>query len=180
VHIDQPLIRGFRALVFAVVCVAASAGLHFAAGGALIDAPLFAAALLPVTAGAFLLGGRQRGLAAVLAACAAAQAGLHVGFAFSTGHLHHLSLTPLMLTAHALALVVSALWLTRGEAALAAFLDLLVLTFTPALLIRLLDAAGPALPPRPLTGSFERVRPHLLLLASAASRRGPPVALVSQ
>lgn len=174
-HIGQPLIRGLRALVFAVACVAVSAALHFTAGGGPISFAAFTTAVTVLTPAAYALGGRQRGMAVLAAACALAQSGLHVGFMLASGHAEHLKPTPAMILVHSLAMGVTALWLARGDAALAAFLDLLVLAFGPGLWLRLLAAAGPVLHPRRIATTPERVRPQLALLATAVPRRGPPI-----
>jgi hypothetical protein len=179
VHIGRPGIRGFRALVFAVACVAVSAGLHGVAGGGLISSGAFAAAVTAVAPGAYLLGGRQRSLPVLLIACAATQSSLHVWFTAISGHAHHLVPGPSMLLVHLLAMAVCAVWLARGDAALAALLEHLVLLAAPALLARLLEAAGPARAPRRPAGAPARVSLRLLLLAAAASRRGPPAFALS-
>jgi len=179
VHIGQPLIRGLRALVFAVACVAVTAALHFIAGGTLLSFGTFTAAVAVLAPPAYSLGDRQRGIGALTAACALAQSGLHAWFIFASGHAHHLMPGPAMLLAHALAMAVTAVWLARGDAALAAFLELLVLAFGPGLRLRLLEAAGPVLHPRRIATDLEDVRPQLLL-ATAAPRRGPPTAVFSR
>lgn len=173
-HIGRPLLRGFRALVFAVVCVAVSVALHVVAGGALIGAGAFATAVAVLAPLAFGLGGAQRGVPTLLAACAAAQSGLHLWFSADAGHAGHLTLGPAMLLVHALAATVSAVWLARGDAALAAFCDFLVLLFGPVLRLRLLGAIAPVLPPRSPAETAPPPIPRLEPLASAASLRGPP------
>ncbi|MEU5155159.1 hypothetical protein [Glycomyces sp. NPDC021274] len=179
-HIGQPLIRGLRALVFAVACVAVTAALHFMAGGSLLSFGTFATAVAVLAPPAYCLGDRQRGTGVIAAACALAQSGLHVWFMVASGHAHHLAPSPMMLLAHALAMAVTAVWLARGDAALAAFLELLILAFGPGLWLRLLKAEGPALPPRRLACALEGVRPQLTLLAAAVPRRGPPTAVCSR
>ena len=181
-HIGQPLIRGLRALVFAVACVAVTAALHFAAGGALIsfesvrdrhrgpDAPL-----------AYGLGGSQRGLGVLtdrLRARAVGPARCGSSSALRARAARWCRARRWLL-AHALAMGVTALWLARGDAALAAFLDLLVLAFGPGLLAAAAQSgAARSVPPRRLacrlpTGSAR----SSTLLASAVPRRGPPVPL---
>ncbi|WP_199040542.1 hypothetical protein [Glycomyces salinus] len=179
-YIGRPLLRGFRALVFAVVCVAVSVALHVVAGGALITSGAFATAVAALVPLAFLLGGGQRGVPTLLAACAVAQSGLHLWFTADAGHAGHLMPSPTMLLVHALAAAVSAVWLARGDAALAAFCDFLVLLFGPALRLRLLGALEPVLPPRPAAAAPPLPRPQLELLASAASLRGPPARSLSR
>jgi hypothetical protein len=179
VHVGQPLIRGLRALVFAVACVAVTAALHFIAGGSPIGSGAFAAAVAVLTPPAYGIGGRQRGAGALTAACALAQSGLHAWFILASGHAH-LVPGPAMTLAHALAMGATAVWLARGDAALAAFLELLVIAFGPGLWPRLLETAGPVLPPRRIAPAPEGVRPQLLLLATAVPRRGPPTAVCFQ
>lgn len=173
VHIGRPFIRGFRSLVFAAVCVLVSAGLHFAAGGAPVSWSACVAAVAAVAPLAYLLSGTQRGTAAILLACATAQAGLHVGFSAGAGHLEHVMPSPAMLLVHALATAVCAVWLARGDAALAVFLDLLILWSAAALVLRLFDS-GPVRTRRALAHREHMPPPVLRLLATVASRRGPP------
>ncbi len=175
VHIGQPFFRGFRALVFAVVCVAVSAGLHCVAGGSVVGPGRFASAVAVIAVLALLVGGAQRGSMFLLVACALAQSGLHVWFSLGEGHAEHLTPSPSMLLVHSLAAVVSALWLERGESAMAAFIDFLVLLCSPGLWLRLLKPFGPALPPRPMPAAPVFVRIWLDALTATASRRGPPV-----
>lgn len=179
-YIGRPLLRGFRALVFAVVCVAVSVALHVVAGGALVTAGAFATAVAVLAPLAFAFGGGQRGVPTLLAACAVAQSGLHIWFSADAGHAGHLTLGPAMLLVHALAATVSAVWLARGDAALAAFCDFLILLFEPVLRPRLLGTVEPALPPRPPAETLPLPRPCLEPLASAASLRGPPARPLSQ
>lgn len=179
VHIGHPLIRGLRALVFAVACVTVTAGLHFAASGSMICFETFAVAVAMVTLPAYCIGGGQRGTVTLTAASALAQSGLHLWFTAAPEHAHHAVPSPGMVLAHALAMGVTALWLARGDAALAAFLDLLILAFGPGLWLQLFKASGPVLPPRRTTPSREGVRPQLALLAAAVPRRGPPAAVCS-
>lgn len=172
-HIGRPITRGFRALVFAAACTLVSAGLHFAAGGALISWGAFAAAVAALAPIGILLGRAQGTWAVLLPACAVAQAGLHVWFTANAGHLEHLVPGPAMLLVHVLAMTASAIWLARGDAALAAFLDLLVLWSAASLLVRLRRTA-PAV--RTVRARAERVLapPVLRLLCDTAARRGPP------
>jgi len=178
VHIGHPLIRGLRALVFAVACVSVTAAMHFIASGMLVCFETFAVAVAVLTAPAYCAGGRQRGLGALTAASALAQTGLHLLFAIAPEHAHHAVPGPGMILAHALAMGATAIWLARGDAALAGFLDLLILVFGPALWLRLLETAGPDLPPRRTAHSPECARPRLALLAATVPRRGPPSALL--
>jgi hypothetical protein len=180
VHIGHPLIRGLRALVFAVACVAVTATLHFIASGSMICFGTFAVAVAVLTPTAYCIGGRQRGIGVLTAASALAQSGMHLWFSAAPEHAHHAAPGPGMILAHTLAMGVTALWLARGDAALAAFLDLLILAFGPGLWLRLFKAAGPILPPRRTAPPREGVRPQLALLAAAVRRRGPPTAVFSR
>ncbi|MEU5870299.1 hypothetical protein AB0A73_01910 [Glycomyces sp. NPDC047369] len=171
-HVGRPLIRGFRALVFAVACTGVTAALHFAAGGHRFDPVHLAAAVAAVTAAAVPLGRRQRGPAALIAACIAAQAVLHVWFTLASGHLAHLDPGLPMTGVHLLAAAATAAWLARGDAALAALADLLTLFAAPAL--ALLLAAAPVAPARTAT-AYAAPRPRPRLFAAAAPRRGPPL-----
>lgn len=172
-HIGRPFIRGLRSLVFAVVCVLVSAGLHFVAGGAPVAVSACAAAAAAVAPLGYLLGASQRGWAVLLPACASTQAGLHVWFSVGSGHLEHAVPSPAMLLVHALAAAVCAIWLARGDAALAAFLDLLLLWTAAALVLRLFTSV-PARVRRAVADRGPALPPELRLLATAAARRGPP------
>jgi hypothetical protein len=150
--------------------VTVTAALHFTAGRALLSLGSFAAAVAILAPPAYCLGDRQRGIGVTAAACALAQSGLHVWFLFASGHVHHLVPGPTMLLAHTLAMAVTARWLARGDAALAAFLELLILAFGPGLWLRLLEAAGPVLPPRRTVPSPDGT--HTLTAAGATGPRG--------
>ncbi|GII83470.1 hypothetical protein Ssi03_14600 [Sphaerisporangium siamense] len=124
-------LRLARAVAFAVVCLGLSAVGHLAGGGtvsprtAVLGAVVALAAALPAT-------GRERGTGAVLALLTGAQAALHVLFstapllpplAEATGHTHAKLVPDLgMALTHGWAIVMTALWLSRGEAALWAML----------------------------------------------------------
>jgi hypothetical protein len=180
VHVGQAVFRGFRALVFAVACVAVSALLHFFAGGHPFGLGTFAAAVTAVAFAILPLGNRQRGPVTLLAACAITQAGLHLWFTAASGHLEHLTPNAPMLLVHTLAALVSSIWLARGENAMAAFVDLLTMLIAPALLVRLLEASGPAAPPRPAVAAAPAPNSRLELLASVTSRRGPPAGALAR
>jgi hypothetical protein len=146
VHVNQPVFRTLRAAVFAALCVTVSLVLHLLAGGARVAPALTAAATMLTAAGAFALAGRKRGHSSLLGASFTAQYGMHHLFggsllggpvtvdsvtAGSVAGAHHESgLVPglAMLLAHALAAVLSAWWLERGESALATMLRLAACT----------------------------------------------------
>ncbi|THV34655.1 MFS transporter [Glycomyces buryatensis] len=170
----QTPFRLLRAAVFAAVTVSASALLHLWSGGSAPKPLFFTAAMALAFAAAFALGGRQRGFLALAPLCLAAQWGMHELFAtgspVAAGHEHGSGLP--MLAVHCVAALAQAAWLARGEAALAALLDLLTLFF--ARVMRVCLAAVPA--PVHTRRSIARTpapRPHLVG-ASAISLRGPP------
>ncbi|MEV0617710.1 MFS transporter [Nonomuraea sp. NPDC050404] len=126
------LFRLARATAFAVVCSGLAALAHLLGGGS-VTAPTAATALVVSSAAAFPVTGRERGTSAVFFLLAAVQVVLHLMFSLAPslpgmtgGHLHS-GLVPAtgMLAAHGLATVMTALWLSRGEAVLWALLRLL-------------------------------------------------------
>jgi hypothetical protein len=165
--------------VFAVVCVLVSAGLHFVAGGAPVAMSVCAAAVAAAAPLGYLLGGSQRGWAVLLPACASTQAALHVWFSVGSGHLEHAVPSPAMLLVHALAMTVCAIWLARGDAALAAFLDLLLL-WTATALVLWLSASYPTRVRHAFADRGPVSPPVLRLLAVTATRRGPPAFVSSR
>lgn len=194
----RPLFRAVRAGVFAVVCVAVSLAVHVLAGGALVRPGVLGATIALTAVGAYLLAGRQRGFAGLLAACFAAQYGMHRVFSLAVaeamphdivmpappgaspmpGHGHGGGFWPdvAMLLLHALTAVVSAWWLEREEAALATLLHLLAASAL-GLWARLAPSLAPSVavpgcarPPVPERAGTALAR----LLAATVSRRGPP------
>ncbi|MCD0443676.1 hypothetical protein LO763_08575 [Glycomyces sp. A-F 0318] len=168
-HVGRPLFRGLRALVFALACAAVSAGLHVVADGGAVGAGPFAAAVAALAPVGFVFGGAQRGPLSLLALCGTAQAALHVWF--SAGHLHHLMPEPSMLLVHLLAAAVSAAWLARGDAALAAFIDAVVLLLAAPPPLR---GHTPQAPVRTGPPPSRTAAPVIEPLVSAVSLRGPP------
>ncbi|MCH7230920.1 hypothetical protein L0U85_08665 [Glycomyces sp. L485] len=167
--------RLLRAGVFSGVCVAVSALLHLAAGGHVHSGLELSAATGALSGPAFLIAARQRGLAFILAACAVAQVLLHClynlhSLAPLTFHPGHAAPTPGMIPAVA----TSAVWLHRGEAALAAFCDLVYAA--SATLLRLTVLGGPLPAPRHAARRPWREIPDLRSAALAWTRplRGPP------
>ncbi|MBY8338894.1 hypothetical protein LXH13_29895 [Streptomyces spinosirectus] len=75
-----PSVRALRAAVFAALCVLLAAGGHALATGTAPPVWTQAAGFVPVFVAGFLLGGRERSLAAIGAATLTAQGGLHLGF----------------------------------------------------------------------------------------------------
>ncbi|MGN9842006.1 hypothetical protein ACTMTI_28150 [Nonomuraea sp. H19] len=172
----SPALRLSRAVVFATACGAVSAGGHALAGGGLVPFEGYLAGLLAVLATAYLIAGRERGPAAVLAATVGAQTVLHQLFerlAPAAGpdpaHAHP---APGMALAHLTVAALTAWWLLRGERALWLLIRLYA---TRPPLIRLLVTA-PAGFPLP---SWRPVTPDVPAYAGktvsrAVSRRGPP------
>jgi hypothetical protein len=173
-------------MVFAVACVLASSALHVLAGGAPIRPGFLAGALALTWAGAFLLGGRQRGLPVLLGAGFAAQYGMHHLFTAGAeasvpalGHEHGSGLGSAlgMILVHAVVSVVSAWWLERGESALATILHLVAACLGAVwagILIRASLVVEARLPRRPVA-SHRVDRLTRLFLAAGVSRRGPPL-----
>ncbi|MGV9302724.1 hypothetical protein ACWDLG_05080 [Nonomuraea sp. NPDC003727] len=181
--VGRPLIRALRAAVFAVACVLVSAVLHVLAGGAGVRLETMAGALTLTWAGAFLLGRRQCGVEVLLAACFAAQYGMHHLFtagappAVSAPATHGHGTGLGMLLVHVVAAVGSAWWLARGESALATLLHLAGASVSMAWAALLLLPAvpiefGPAVRVTPWRGP---VPPRRAPFAVVVSRRGPPV-----
>ncbi|QSB04137.1 hypothetical protein [Natronoglycomyces albus] len=181
-HIGQPLLRFLRAGIFAAVCVTVSAGLHRLAGGESISWLGYTAAALFIGAGAYVLAGRQRGITTILSACLTSQVLLHILFTLGADpagagtHTHHQPMAMVLL--HAAAAGVSAVWLARGDAALAAFFDYLLLWLAPAL-IAFMAAAIPLVTSLVVRAKAECPRRSQLTgLALVAPRRGPPACVL--
>ncbi|MFC5829783.1 hypothetical protein [Nonomuraea insulae] len=170
------VLRLSRAVVFATVCGAVSAGGHALAGGGLVPFPVFLAGVLAAFGLAYLIDGRERGLMAVLAATVSTQTVLHQlferlapGEGAGPAHGHPASG---MVLVHLTVAVLTAWWLHRGECALWLMIRLYA-TPVPRLLLPMGPVAGvepplrrPATPgPPPRSG---RTVPGTI------SRRGPP------
>ncbi|GAA1639573.1 hypothetical protein GCM10009733_040900 [Nonomuraea maheshkhaliensis] len=132
-------LRLARAVVFATVCGGVSAGGHALAGGGAVPFGAYLAGTLAAFALAYLIDGRERGLAAVLAATVGTQLVLHLFFERlaparthlpapfgpqpDPGHLLH-GTSPSghpsfsMALAHLTVAALTAWWLHRGERAL--------------------------------------------------------------
>ncbi|MET9242461.1 hypothetical protein [Nonomuraea sp. NPDC003709] len=175
--------RAIRAAVFAAVCVLVSAALHGLAGGDPVRAGTLLGALALTWTGAFLLAGRQRGMEVLLAACFAAQYGMHLLFGAGAADVpppHEHATGVGMFLVHAMTAVISAWWLARGECALAALLHLAVASvgrWWSALSV----LTGGLVEPSPYGGRPAAWDDHdaflQRLFAAANFRRGPPARL---
>ncbi|MEO3868012.1 hypothetical protein ABGB18_04190 [Nonomuraea sp. B12E4] len=122
VPVAAAALRLSRAVVFATVCGAVSAGGHVLAGGGPVPFGVYLAGVLAAFGLAWLIDGRERGPAAVLAATVGTQMVLHQLFervapapGGGPGHAH-----PAlgMALAHLTVAALTAWWLHRGERAL--------------------------------------------------------------
>ncbi|MEV5889126.1 MFS transporter [Nonomuraea fuscirosea] len=129
------LFRLLRATAFAVVCCGLGAFAHLLGGGTVSVLPVVTALVISFVA-AVPVTGRERGGAAAFLLLTGGQVVLHLLFSFAPslpvlsgapgGHVHSGLVPGLgMLVAHGLATVMTALWLSRGEAVLWALLRLL-------------------------------------------------------
>lgn len=196
----SPAVRSLRAAVFAAVCVLLAAAGHGLAMGDMpplwADAAGFAAVFVLGRA----LAGRERGLPEIGAGMLLTQAGLHMGFdaarrvtpvrtarmadmpmnmpmhghamAAGTAPEAH-ALTAHATVAHVVAALVASWWLRRGEAALWSLLRRAA-ALVPGLAAWWDDVPLPTPADRGLPALARPVRPRLLTLRHAVSRRGPP------
>ena len=190
----SPAVRSLRAAVFAAVCVLLAAAGHGLAMGDLPPLWADAAGFLAVFAAGRALAGRERGLPEIGAGMLLTQAGLHVGFdaahpaapaptmrmAGMQGHtMAGMAQQPHLLTAHAtaahvVAALVASWWLRCGEAALWSLLRRAA-ALVPGLAAWFHDVPLPAPAGIRRPPAARRVRPRLLALRHAVSRRGPPI-----
>jgi hypothetical protein len=173
--------RVLRLYVFSVIATVLALGSHVLAGGAPPELPVTAVAVLLTLVTAAGLSRRARGPIGLGLPLAALQLVLHEIFMSAAGqpaghpagHLHDAGGASIaMVSAHAAAVLVTALLLARGER----LLDLVLgwLRPVPA------PAVGQDPPPsfrspgRPVVAAAVALRPALLLAAAPAVRRGPP------
>ncbi|WP_424533472.1 MFS transporter [Sphaerisporangium viridialbum] len=174
-----------RAAAFAVVCLVLGVVAHVAGGGtvsgraAVFGLVVASLVVLPAT-------GRERGMSVILPLLAGVQVALHLLFSTAPvleplvevgGHVHT-GLVPGvgMLVTHGWAVGLTALWLSRGEAALWAVLRRLAVR----LRLLVIFVSGRYGPPRTgHAGSPAPAIPRSALLRHAVSGRAPPPALVS-
>ncbi|MFE0150306.1 MFS transporter [Nonomuraea sp. NPDC059007] len=172
--------RLVRAVAFAAVCAGLGMGAHVVAG-ATVALPGAVAAIALSLLAALPLTGRERSAGGILALLVVVQAVLHVMFsmlhdaapmAVQGGHAHSGLVPGLgMLVMHGWAIVLTALWLSKGEAALwGLFRRVLVrLGLLPAVPVM----EGPSAPVR----HAEPPTPRSALLEHTLSGRGPPLFL---
>ncbi|NBE94747.1 MFS transporter [Nonomuraea sp. KC401] len=169
-------LRLARAVVFAAVCGAVSAGGHALAGGGPVPLPVYGAAVLAALGLAYLIDGRERGPVAVLAATAGTQLLLHQLFdrlapapAPEFAHAHP---GPGMALVHLTVAALTAWWLHRGERALWLVIRLYA-TPPPAiglLVVAPVEVALPSWPPAtPVLPAYAGET-----VSGTVSRRGPP------
>ncbi|MEV0634022.1 hypothetical protein AB0I77_03410 [Streptomyces sp. NPDC050619] len=185
----SPAVRALRAAVFAALCVLLAAGGHALATGMAPPVWVQAAGFVPVFAGGFLLGGRERSLVPIGGATVAAQGGLHLAYgavrshayAHAPAHMQMSAHTHAMAshaaTAHVSAALLLTWWLRRGEAALWSLLRRAVV-LVPGLaawwqVVR--AARGVPVGPGFVCRADEGPRAlREVLLRYAVHRRGPP------
>ncbi|MFC8514784.1 hypothetical protein [Streptomyces sp. NPDC057257] len=196
-------VRGLRAAVFAALCVLLAAGGHALATGMAPPVWVQAAGCVPVFGAAYLLGARERSLAAIGTGTLTAQGALHFAFGAAcphgmasmhamaamngmtsthamrmAGHAHTHALTPHATLAHVAAAVLLTWWLRRGEAALWSLLRRTA-ALVPGLAAWWQVTGGAQAAP----GALDVVRLNAfaprplrrLLLRHAVQRRGPPL-----
>ncbi|WP_259294587.1 hypothetical protein [Streptomyces canus] len=159
----SPAVRSLRAAVFAALCVLLAAGGHALATGTALPVWVQAAGFVPVFGAGYLLGRRERSLAAIGIGTLTAQGALHLAYGAARPHAtmgmqgmrmsHAHALTPHATAAHVVVALVLTWWLVSGGVRLVPDVR---------------DVVGPrrwADGPRLLRG---------LLLRHAVQRRGPP------
>lgn len=180
-----PAFRLLRASVFAVVCLGLGVVAHLFGGGT-ISGRAAVCGLLAALLTALPVTGRERGTNVILPLLAVVQVALHVFFSTAPvlaplveagghGHVHSGLIPGLgMLVTHCWAVVLTALWLSRGETALWAVLRRL------AVRLRLLfiSVNGVYGPPRTGRGDASGLAvPRPMLLRHAVIGRAPPASL---
>ncbi|MEU7886425.1 MFS transporter [Microbispora bryophytorum] len=186
-------LRLARAAAFTAVCLGLGMVAHLVSGGEVTPGAL-ALGLPAVFAAALPLSGRERTLRAILPLLAALQVALHVLFALSSpssSAVHILAEHVLvehvptglamaghahagpgfgMLAGHGWAVVLTALWLARGEAALWALLRRLAVRLTRIAA----DPAPPVFTPPASPHPDEPCLPRSVPPRHCVTRRGPP------
>jgi uncharacterized protein YcnI len=173
---NTPPHTGARAVGFGIASTALAALGHGSVAGGPLD-PSMVAAITALTALiARLFTVRERGLGEILCGLVGVQLIFHAAAGSAAGHVHHvLRPSPGMLTAHLLAVLVTAWWLRRGEAALWARIRRTVAV------ARALRPGWPDQWPACLSLSVEpaqRAVPAPRPLVDCVSGRGPPLPVV--
>jgi hypothetical protein len=200
-------LRSLRAALFAAACVVLAAAAHTLSMGVTPGFRAMAAGFSIVAVPAFLAGSREQSLRGICAAMGLVQVGLHLLFDAATGTAasssmagmtgmtsmtgmpgmdgsgamvmaRHHAMSGQAVAAHALAALLAAWWLRRGEAALWTLLRHAA-ALAPALVRWLRTRTGPPVAPAAAVGGHgwrpaPALRPRLLL-RHAVNRRGPPV-----
>lgn len=179
--------RPLRAGVFTLVCASLSAHGHALGSGHDVPLPGLLPGMAVVFAMAWAVAKRPQGWAALTGWMLWGQFALHVTFSyvgsFGTSHTAHpdqvaaaAAAVPAwtMIGMHVLAALASAWWLSRGEAALFAFLRFMALALLPLLLVPgvLPVPHGPAAPRA--RGADAPARVRLPYLRHTLILRGPP------
>ncbi|GAA0953312.1 MFS transporter [Nonomuraea longicatena] len=177
------ILRVTRAAVFAVACVVLACLAHLVGGG-MVHAEALVAGLALTLPAALALAWRERSLPPILFILALVQAGLHTLFGAmcpvavipANEHLTHGGPGVGMLVAHAWAVVLTALWLERGERALWSLLRLLLTCGFRLLRVVLGEREHLRPPSRPVRPS---ACPSVAPLRHVLVRRGPPPGIVA-
>ncbi|MCK9894333.1 hypothetical protein [Frankia sp. AgB32] len=168
-----------RAATFSASSVCLAVVAHVAGGAASPGLCVTAVSFLLLARLAFGLGGRERGLAAVLSAVVAAQFTLHVTFLLAEPHAHmacfRCAVDRPTLVAHAVAAVAVALSLRRAERLLWSVVRLQPMTILVRLFLPVTEWSVPVAPSAFRVESGRRPpRAHTRPIGRSARRRGPP------
>ncbi|WP_228003148.1 hypothetical protein [Nocardia australiensis] len=178
----SPLAQACRAWMFALICVLLSATGHALTSAHSISLSTLGLAVGFLTAFAWSVADRQRGLLPITAGLLAGQGVLHLWFAADPagGHTGHAATagrladtsSPAMLGAHCFAALLCGLWLWWGERTAFALASALYTRIVLPLLLLVppLPATVAARPPAELGAPAATVE----FLRHAMARRGPP------
>lgn len=179
----SPLARACRAWVFALICVLLSASGHALTSAHTISLSTLALAVTFVSALAWSVTDRQRGLLPIMTGLLAGQGFLHLWFAADPtgGHIGHAETagssadtqTPAMLLAHCLAALVCGVWLWCGERAAFSLAAALYTRILVRLLLLPLPSARASVSVQPADAADEPAV-AVEFLRHALARRGPP------
>lgn len=179
----SPLARAGRAWVFALICVLLSASGHTLTSAHTISLSALTLAAGFVSALAWAVADRQRGLLAITAGLLAGQGLLHLWFAADPvgGHAGHAAAaarsariqTPAMLLAHCLAALLCGVWLWWGERTAFSLAAALYTRILIPLRLLPLPVLCPTLSVRP-AHTADETAVAVEFLRHALARRGPP------